>query len=182
LTREPSPDTLATLQKGVRVARKRSPLILYSANSLLSYQIAQQFYHEVHYVWCAPYFDADAAMRAGFTAPPSSTPCDIYQNFAKDIARGDLHSAKIAENRAGLLRGAQAKLTSGIITQQDFDNIGYIIRSAQLTEFQPRIYVVPFASVKSQAVLVPPARAASLMFPEFLIDSLSRDSFDIIAP
>ena len=60
------------------MAVSRPPLVLYSTNRSLAYQLNQHYYGGKHWVWCNPFFDERAAAAAGFAAPPSSTPADLY--------------------------------------------------------------------------------------------------------
>ncbi len=43
-----------------------APLILYSTNTWLAYKIAERFYGDMHYVWCAPFFDSESLPRNFF--------------------------------------------------------------------------------------------------------------------
>lgn len=40
-----------------------SKRIYYSCSTWLSYEICQRYYGQVHYAWCAPYFDACSPQR-----------------------------------------------------------------------------------------------------------------------
>jgi hypothetical protein len=52
------------------MAATRPPLVLYSTNTSLAYNLNQPYYGEKHWVWCSPYFDEQAARAAGAIAPP----------------------------------------------------------------------------------------------------------------
>jgi hypothetical protein len=164
------------------MANVGAPLLLYSTNTSLAYNLNQHYYHGKHWVWCNRHFDRFAAKMAGYAAPPSSIPLDIYKAYSEDIRRGDFHSAYIKQNRIGLLRGAKLKLKAGVIDQAQYGDIQAIIRKAQLSDFSPLIYVIPFAMVKKSAILVAPAKAANPFSCEYQIASLVRSDFDIISP
>ena len=159
-----------------------APLLLYSTNTGLAFNIDERFYGGRHWVWCNPSFDAAAAVVAGHTAPPSSVPLAIYRAFTAAIAGGDHHSNDIGQNRAGLLRGIDAKLAAGDVDAPTAAVIRDIVRQAELVDFQPLVYVVPFARVRRMAVRVSPAAAAHPFSAEYQIVALRRSQFDIIRP
>ncbi|MGB2602072.1 MAG: hypothetical protein WBC78_00655, partial [Candidatus Sulfotelmatobacter sp.] len=70
------------------------PIVLYSANSWLSYAIAERYYNGEHYVWCTPAFDARSRYSQEWHVPPTSSPFEIYNSLSEEVRRGDRHSAK----------------------------------------------------------------------------------------
>ena len=161
---------------------KARPLLLYSASTSLAYNLNQHYYGGKHWVWCNPFFDQQAARDAGYAAPPSSIPLDIYRSLAQAIATGDLHSDGVKQNRTGLLRGAKAQLSAGRITASQHADIVAIVRKAHVADFAPLIYVMPFARVARDAVAVAPLVAANPFSAEYQIASLDRRDFHIIRP
>jgi hypothetical protein len=91
------------------------PLVLYSANTWLAYKIAERFYGNLHYVWCAPFFDPESFPHYQNTTPPSSSPSKICHDLFEVASSGDRHSAKVEENKHGILKGAKEKKKAGII-------------------------------------------------------------------
>lgn len=157
-----------------------SPLMLYSAQTLLAYLINQKYYGERHWVWCSPYsgFGSTAAVDAA--VPPSSSPLAIYRALHEDVKHNDHHSAKIEANRQGLVRGANLKLAAGAIDNLAATEIGEITRLATVADFRPLLHVIPYALVDGATKVVPVAQRAHPLSEEFQIESLSRRSFDII--
>src|ERR1041384_4875331 len=92
------------------------PLILYSCGTWLSWAISERYYSR-YYVWCAPFFKAPSD-GASLPSPASSTPYEIWRRLREDIDSKDHHSALIAGNRAGIIRGASARRRQGIITHK----------------------------------------------------------------
>lgn len=90
------------------------PLLLYSTNTWLAWAIASQYYKAIHWVWCSPFFRADGAVAVAL--PPSAIPGAIYDRLYEDVTRGDRHSAWIAKNRVGLIKGAECKEKAGVIS------------------------------------------------------------------
>jgi hypothetical protein len=74
--------------------------VLYSAQTWLSFVIANKYFRDLHYVWCTPYFNGTPpyALAPGAN-PPSSTPGEIAKALRSDINSGDRHSAKIDANK-----------------------------------------------------------------------------------
>jgi hypothetical protein len=156
------------------------PIVLYSANSWLGYKIADEYYRGQHYVWCTPYFDSSSIPSIDYTVPPSSSPIEIYRSLREDVKRGDRHSAKIAANKAGLLRGVEHKRAAGDVTDEQASEIASIVDASEPRDFRPLIFVIPFHLVQDKLRKVPVSQRAHPLSVEFIIDGLTRDCFDVI--
>jgi hypothetical protein len=160
-----------------------SPTVLYSANTWLAYHISKNYYHNIHWVWCSAYFDSRSVLGRDYTNPPSSTPGDVYKELREATSRADRHSAKIAANRIGLLKGATYKRSTGVINDQQLSEITSIIEAAEIIEFRPLMYVIPVtdevAKIMKEAPILERAHPLSV---EYIIEELSRHLFDIIEP
>jgi hypothetical protein len=158
------------------------PNVLYSTVTWLAFQIAREYYEDVHYAWCAPIFDGRDRDPLAPSVPPTSSPFEIYSNLKEEISRGDRHSAKIQENKTGLLRGAAAKFSAKTIDAQEQTEIEGIVAAAGLQDFKPLILVIPYANVASLVQSVPLQMRASLFSTELIIPQLPRKLFDVIRP
>ncbi len=154
--------------------------VLYSTSTFLAYHIARQYYEDVHYAWCSPIFDGRSSSRLGPAVPPTSSPCEIYWNLHEEVARGDRHSSKIADNRAGIIRGAQYKRKSGVIEDETESDIIQATQMAEARDFRPLLFVIPYQAVRRRIEKVPIASRASLLSQEFLIPLLPGRLFDVI--
>jgi hypothetical protein len=163
--------------QAVRLLRKR---ILYSVNTWLAYNIARMFYGDIHYAWCSPVFDYRCRPYGQATPPPTSCPADIYRTLVEEVKRRDKHSAKIAENKLGILKGAAIKRECGTITDEEMGEINAIVDAADIGDFSPLLYVIPFDCVAGLVKEVPVSQRAHPLSEEFLIDSLPGDLFDVI--
>jgi hypothetical protein len=157
-----------------------NPLILYSCGTWLAFTISETYYRGVHYVWCAPVFDPNSRFASPVAVPPTSSPREIYHNLFEEITRGDKHSAKVAQNRLGILRGADKKLSQGIITAAQRDEIIAIASCAELRDFRPLLIVIPFKIVSKRVKQVPIKDRAHPLSEEFIIENLQRSEFDIL--
>jgi hypothetical protein len=155
------------------------PLILYSANTLLAYSIAERFYRGVHYAWCSPLYDGTRA-AAHINIPPSSSPAEIYRMYADDARRGDLHSQGFTRNRNGIMLGAKAKLALGVITEADLVEIDDMVARVAPVDMRPVLYLIPFDRVSDRIIRVPVRDRAHPLSVEFRIEDLPRDCFDMI--
>lgn len=155
-------------------------LVLYSATTWLAYVIAQRYYRGEHYVWCTPHFDPRHDGWDESAVPPTSSPCEIYRSLAEEVRRGDRHSAKIKENRVGILRGANAKRQAGIISAEQEQTIASIVELAQPRDFRPLIYVIPYAGAADRLREPPPEDKAHPLSAEYIADALPRQYFDVI--
>lgn len=158
-------------------------LLLYSTNTFLAFRIAEQFYRDVHYVWCSPYFEAPRTPTASlaFTNPPSASPRDIYERLHDDVVRGDSHSPKILANRTGIQNGAAQQAMAGKITEEEKVEIYSIANEAALPFFKPLLYLIPISLVTHLLEPVPLAKRANPLSKEYIIRELPRDCFDVIA-
>ena len=158
---------------------KSKPIVLFSTNTLLAYWINEKYYDTKHFVYCNRFSHFQAAPRST-VMPPSSTPCTLYKAFENDVMNNDAHSAVIAQNRVGLLRGAAAKRKRGVITAQQETEIKQIVDVATNQDFKPLLYVIPYALVEKQVKPVPVANKAHAFSEEFIIEELSRESFEFV--
>jgi hypothetical protein len=155
-------------------------LVMYSTNTRLAYMLNQKYYKEQHYVYCCPYFDASQVSALEQGTPPSSSPSELLRDLAAEAVRSDRHGARIALNKAGLRRGAVAKLAAGVITSEQQSEILQIVDLAEAALFRPLLYVIPAAAVETKIRPVPLADKAHPLSEEYIIDTLRRAEFDII--
>jgi hypothetical protein len=113
------------------------PLILYSTNTWLAYKISERYYGELHYVWCAPVFDAESDFSGEVMLSTTSNPVTIYRNLRDETRTGDRHSAKVQGNKVGILRGATRKRTAGLITESQERDIVAIVDRAETMDLRP---------------------------------------------
>jgi TIR domain len=168
-------------RKDSKPANEELPLLLYSVNTSLAFRINEQFYRQIHYSWCAPYFDMRRNQISGIgKSPPSSNPFEIYASFLRDARSGDLHSPLIKQNKAGILRGAQVRIEKGQITPEARHEIEQILDVTVASDYTPLIYVIPTHSIRNLIKKVDVSRRAHPFSPEFIIEDLPRSKFDII--
>ena len=156
------------------------PLVLYSANTWLAYKIAERFYGDIHYAWCAPFFDPESVPSYQNTNPPSSSPSKICRELFEAVISGDRHSAKVEENKYGILKGAKEKKKAGIITNREAKDIIKIVGHAETFDFRPLVYVIPYHLVAKIVEEVPVEKRAHPLSLEYVIEELSRKFFDVI--
>jgi hypothetical protein len=154
--------------------------VLYSTSTFLAYHIARRYYRDVHYAWCSPIFDVRSVNRLGPAVPPTSSPCEIYWNLHEESGRGDRHSARIADNRAGIIRGAQYKRKSDVIDEDTESDIIQATGMAEARDFRPVLFVIPYQAVKRRIEKVPVSSRANPLSQECLIPLLPGKLFDVI--
>jgi hypothetical protein len=159
---------------------QKKPNILYSVNTFLAHNISVLHYGGVHHVWCSPVFSARNHPRFQATPPPTSCPSEIYHSLAEEARRGDRHSAKIADNRARLIAVAHKKHSAGIITADELHEIEETAAQAECADFHPLLYVIPFVGVSHLLKEVPVSERAHPLSPEYIIEELPMELFDVI--
>ena len=109
--------------------------ILFSTGTTLAYKINETYYGGFHYVWCSSLLDS-------IHQPPTSSPVQICNNYLKAIATHDRHHWVISNNKAGILRGADAKIRKGVITKKQYNEIRSLVASAEFDSFMPIVYII----------------------------------------
>lgn len=150
----------------------KAPL-LFSVGTKLSYRINNRFYNGVHYVWVADSFNSK-------DQPPTSNPCTIIKRYLEQILWGDRHATEIYNNKAGILRGAKAKLDAGIITKNQFKQIGTLVSCADYRAFFPVLYIIETQAVRSKCEAVPVEDRASDDSFEYKITNLENGEYHIL--
>jgi hypothetical protein len=164
-------------------AREKSterPLILYSCYTWISYQINQSYYGGYHYVWCTRFFNPNSPFCRENAVPPTSSPFEIYKNLYEEVRRGERHSAKIKQNCVGILRGADIQRRNGTLQESAHRDISSIVSEAQIGDFRPLIFVIPFEPISERLKQVSIKDRAHPLSQEFIVERLGRHEFDII--
>ena len=163
----------------MRTSRDNSS-VFYSVGSLLSYRIAKWYYNDIHYVWCAPEFDSE-------TQPHTSNPKDICSAYLRAIRAknncADTHDTLIDKNKAGIIRGADAKLEAGVINEEQHKEICAHLNTAVYEHFFPVIYIIPLEKLQDSEIRcyeVPMEKRASNSSQEYIISDLASSEFTLI--
>ena len=154
----------------------QKPLVLYSTNSELAFQLAEKYYAGQHYVWCTPCFTSEG----GCMVPPSSEPMKLATRLFEDIKGRDKHSLSIDRLRSGIKKGAIAKHAAGVISRSELSTIKELVDHADLAAFMPLLFVIPYALVSTLAKPVKGPLKANYSSVEYHIESLPRSHFDVI--
>jgi len=163
---------------GTRAVLSRS-LLLYSTNTWLAWAIAERYYRGIHWVWCSPFFRPERGLSP-VAMPPTAIPGEIYDTLAKHVRAGDRHSPFINGNRVGILNGAKCKAEAGVITEKEHAEIVGAVDHAQIADFRPVLYVMPFRAVSRRVIAVPEAERAHSLSIEYRVEDLPRYLFDVI--
>lgn len=156
--------------------------ILYSANSVLAYQVAKRYYGDLHYVWCSPGFGSIATSRLYRSVPPTLSPKERYYRMLNDVKERVRSALTVEETRMGLLRGVEEQRQAGRITIQKGEEILEIIQHATLQDFKPLMYVVPVTSELLPRIrVVPVNQRVHPLAEEYIISDLKSDEFDVIS-
>lgn len=160
----------------------QKPLLFYSTNTQLAHFINTKFYGGQHYIWCAPVFNPSSLNRHDPLShiPQSSSPHDIYINLKKAMLPPDMHSPLIRDNKRGLKKGAAKMLADGKITESYYQSIMRAIKTAQVSDFTPFLYVIPTHLVEKKLVEVEAGDAANPKSTEYRIFDLLANEFDIL--
>lgn len=147
---------------------------LYSVGTQLAYKIAKRYYKNIHYVWCTTAFNSSKQ-------PPTSNPATICKRYLEQITTGDRHTKEIENNITGILKGAKAKLDSGVISEKEYNEIRSIVSVAEYEAFFPILYIVESKKVKNRYKEVSVGERASDDAVEYKIEELRENEFEIVA-
>lgn len=153
--------------------------VLYSTITFLAYNISKQYYGDLHYMWCTPYFGTDYNSPT-FTVPPSSSPLDIYNTLRREIEGGDLHDTLIRIKRLGVRRGADAMEKRGKITSQEAQEIRAICKLSPREHFRPLMCVIPRTSAIPYCTAIDIKAKANPLSHEYVIADIPGNDFDVI--
>lgn len=153
--------------------RKPKDFLLYSTGTELAFKIAKDYYHNIHFVWCTDAFDA-------FLQPGTSNPRTMCSRYLDQIIKNDRHAVEIKNNKAGIIKGANAKLANGIITSDQYKEICTRVALAENREFYPVIFLIDKRAVKKRLHVVAQQDAASNSSVEYIIDDLQSNEFELV--
>lgn len=152
---------------------ENSPL-LFSIGTLFAYRIDHMYYGNVHYVWCTTHFNDKKQ-------PVTSRPQSICKRFFEQVVSGDRHTKEIEDNKAGILRGAQAKLEAGVIDSEQYNEICQLVNLARYEDFFPVLYIIDGKKVGStRCKEVDKKDRASDTSIEYKIFDLSEGEYELI--
>ena len=152
---------------------KPGNFLLYSAGTEMAYNIARNYYGDVHFVWCTDSFDAQLQ-------PGTSNPRKLCYDYINQIRTRDRHAKYIENNKNGIIRGAKAKLAQGVIDTRVYDEIVRKIDASEFEEYYPVIVLINKKAVKNRIQIVSPDDAASEHSVEYKIADLKSQEFEII--
>lgn len=153
--------------------------VLYSTMTTLAYNINLQFYGNLHYMWCTPYFGSDFSAPT-FTVPPSSSPLEIYNTLKREVEAGDLHDSLIRVKRLGVRRGADTMVKRGKITPDQAKEIQAICKLAPREQFRPLLCVIPRLEVIPYNQTVNVKAKAHPLSQEYVVADVPHTAFDVI--
>lgn len=148
----------------------------------MKHRISQEFVG-THRVWCSPVFDsaAHASYGPGGSSAASSDPASIYRSLLHDVKSSDTHSNEITRQKKGLRRLALQLRGNGTLTPERAAEMTVLISKAQIIDWRPLIYAIPFAPIASRVERVAAKHWAGLE-PEFIIPDLRQEEFVVIEP
>ena len=155
--------------------------LLYSTNVYLKLIIQEKYYNDKHYVWCSEFFDNNSAAKhsSGALISPSSNPASIYRELKRDIIGKDKHSAKITAQKASFTLRAIQSFDAALISEEDKDEIIFMVEDAPFELWKPLLYVIPSDNVNDRLNLVPIEKRAGFG-NEYIVTDLKRTEFDIL--
>ena len=157
---------------------------LYSTNPLIKYEIYRDYYEHIHFVWCADCFDSRSATshHRGANLPPSSNPAEIYASLrAATVDRPDMHNKDIRDWRASIKSQAIRDRAQGRLSDQDEQDIVYLLDHSDLGRWRPLLYVINRAAIENARLQeVPAAERANPSAVEYRIVDLQPAEFDVI--
>lgn len=149
---------------------------------MLKFKVNENFIG-YHYVWCSPVFEAAALGRGALGAdqPASSDPATIYRRLHGDVAGRDRHANEIARQRESMKGTALLLVANKTIIDETAAMIAEMVDEADLHDFRPVLYAIPYQPVAARVQLVKTGKRASIE-PEYIIPDLKSGEFHMIEP
>jgi len=155
------------------------PLVLYSTQPKLAFRINETYYKAIHWIWCSPFLNPNPNGINVHQYPPSAIPGKIYTALRSEIMSRDIFHPYIDKIKVGLLKGISAKKSVGVISQKEHDDLIQVVNCAVAAEFQPLLYIIPYAKIHKIIEIIPPGGGANPFSVEYIIKELPRKSFDV---
>jgi hypothetical protein len=160
-------------------------LLLFSVNPRIRLIAQEWFFGDVHHVWCSENYDSNVLSPYTFASlqGASSNPKDIYNDLRKAVETGDTHNARIVRVRAWYIQKASEEFQHGHFTAEQRDELISLFERAETRLYSPLLYVIPRLPIQDRGrlKLVPPQKRAS-HGPEYIVEDLRRDEFEIMEP
>lgn len=148
--------------------------MLYSQVTKIAYEIEQDYYGGIHYVWCCD------MPTYGPSQPPTSDPIERCQRIISAIYSNDRHEALIEENKKSIRNGALYKCRDKVISNAQRKEITVKIKGAKIRDFSPLLLIIDYEKVRTRLIPVDPSDKASDISEEYKIIDLRNDEFDIV--
>jgi len=148
--------------------------------SFAAYNINRQYYKNLHYMWCTPFFSGDFK-SPHYTVPPTSSPLDIYKQLQGEIMNADQHAHKIKALRVGIRRGAQVMAQRGKITASQMNDIFFMAKRLDKVMFRPLLCVISRLEAVPHYKAVPIGDKANALSHEYILADLPQSAFDVIS-
>ena len=170
------------VEKRLKVSYNKSVIFVKVRNIILWHLILMTIlfffllahYFHIKYVWCTTFFNDKKQ-------PVTSNPQSICKRFLEQVISGDRHAKEIDDNKAGILRGAQAKLDAGVIDNAQYDEICKLVNLANYEDFFPVLYIIDAKKVGiKRCVDVDTKDRASDTSVEYRIFDLSEGEFVLL--
>ncbi len=141
--------------------------------------IQERYFGDVHYVWCSETFDPSSSDQHYELSqvPASSNPREIGKALALAVLSGDQHNDHIKRVRAFYVSHARKLRKSGVLTDQEYDDLVFQVKSQNFRLWRPICYVIARPSVEPRLILVR-ARVSAGFGKEYKIADLKRDEFE----
>jgi hypothetical protein len=156
-------------------------ILLFSTNAKLAYEISLRYYNDIHYVWCATFFNNNLLSPLEIKNPSSSIPYIRYKNLYNESTGSatDKHGPYILATKAGIRVGAEKKLQEKIINEHQRDEILKIVNDSECSDYRPLLYIMPYDSIERLITYPGTADLANSFSTEIIIEKLPRDKFII---
>lgn len=115
--------------------------------------------------------------------PASSDPASIYRRMLEEVRKGriDRHSNEVKRQKKGIKAVALLQKANGTITAEQAAEISTIVNNAQVADWTPLLYVIPYSAVAGRVTQVPVGKWAGLE-PEYVVEDLVEGEFHVIEP
>lgn len=158
----------------------RKSFNIYSTQSYLAYYINKHYYNDVHYCYCAKYFNDKQLSGNLHPQPASSSPVCIWRGLREALDTNDVHQQHVQVNISGLKRGVVEMLAKNVIDNQTAALLNAIIDKSPVQLFQPLLFVVPVEPNAGRIQRVPLHHKAMVLSDEYVVHELPGSQVEVL--
>jgi len=105
---------------------------------------------------------------------------DILKSLRAAVDRDDRHDPKIEGQKGALIARAIQWHLDGKLTENQRDEIVFIAENAAITDWRPLLYIIPREKIEPERIVLVKIDRRAGLGPEYIIENLQGNEFEVI--